>query len=456
MISHYMSKNIILNSHQIKPVEFMKNNHGLILYHSTGSGKTITSLIAMYQFKKDIIIIGPKSARKAFIDEINKLKYDMNKFKLFSYKKIKILTIEDSEILKDKCVIVDEAHNLRNENMNNLVLISALSQCYKIMLLTATPVINYLNDLSVLVNIVKKKEVLPTEKNVFEFLFINNYSLEIENEHILIDKIKNSISYYENINDDNYPKYEIIKKEIEMNNEQLNQYVNYVREIIYDKKIDKKNKIFDIDFSTLHGKKKNAFLSATRQLSNTIDGSSDFPKIKEIFNIIKKGPYPVIVYSNYLKNGIMPLMKLLLAYNITFKSITGGTNNDKITKIVNDYNAHQIQVLLLSSAGSESLDLKNTRQIHVMEPHWNEPRIKQVIGRAIRYKSHQQLNKKDRHVIIYKWICTFPENILSKTADEYLYELSNKKMEIFDKFKKIIVKMSIENNKKKYLQQKNE
>ena len=32
---------------------------------------------------------------------------------------------------------------------------------------------------------------------------------------------------------------------------------------------------------------------------------------------------------------------------------------------------------MISSAGTEGLDLKNIRQIHIMEPYWNEIRIKQ-------------------------------------------------------------------------------
>lgn len=55
-----------LNPYQIKPVEFMKNNRGLILYHSTGSGKTLTALYSVYQFNNDIIIIGTKSSKKFF------------------------------------------------------------------------------------------------------------------------------------------------------------------------------------------------------------------------------------------------------------------------------------------------------------------------------------------------------------------------------------------------------
>ena len=67
----------------------MKDNRGLILYHSTGSGKTITALAALYQFKRGIIIIGQKSSKKAFYDDIKKLGYDRSRFEFFTFTKIK-------------------------------------------------------------------------------------------------------------------------------------------------------------------------------------------------------------------------------------------------------------------------------------------------------------------------------------------------------------------------------
>ena len=48
----------------------MGKNDGLILYHSMGSGKTITSLAMVYQFKFPIIIISTKASRKNFHDDI--------------------------------------------------------------------------------------------------------------------------------------------------------------------------------------------------------------------------------------------------------------------------------------------------------------------------------------------------------------------------------------------------
>ena len=63
---------IKLLDYQIKCVNLIKNNFGLILYHSMGAGKTITSLSMVYQFKFPILIITTKASRKNFIDEDRK------------------------------------------------------------------------------------------------------------------------------------------------------------------------------------------------------------------------------------------------------------------------------------------------------------------------------------------------------------------------------------------------
>ena len=55
----------------------------------------------------------------------------------------------------------------------------------------------------------------------------------------------------------------------------------------------------------------NAFLNATRQISNTYEGNVDTPKLKRILQEIKKNPKPAIVYSNWIVNGITPLAKML-------------------------------------------------------------------------------------------------------------------------------------------------
>ena len=75
------------------------------------------------------------------------------------------------------------------------------------------------------------------------------------------------------------------------------------------------------------------------------------------------------------------------------------------------------RVFCITSAGAEGLSLKNVRAVHIMEPYWNEVRLKQVKGRAIRIGSHLDLPKKDQNVSIYTYISVFgPEAQRSKTG----------------------------------------
>lgn len=438
---------VTLKSHQKLPIKFMKFNFGLILYHSTGAGKTITSLVAMHQFNKHIIIIGPKSSKKAFLDEISKLQYDINQFTIYSFSKIKSIIFKNLDIFKNKCIIVDEAHHLRSQTKNNVFLSKLFHTCFKIMLLTATPIINYLNDIAPLINIVKrgKGDVFPTDRNLFNFFYFDEHSLTITNKPLISNKLRNTISHYEiKSNLKYYPNYKSHTIKIEMSSLQFEEYKNYLK-LVHDQP----SSLVDIDIlldfdMNLTKRKKNYFLSATRQLSNTLNSDINSPKILAIYKKIRKGAFPIIIYSNYLKNGIFTMAKKLNKHNISLQVITGSTTSDQINSVVNNYNKRMFNVLLISSAGSESLDLKNTRQIHIMEPHWNEAKIKQVIGRAIRYQSHSQLPIKQRFVDIYRWISIFPKPFKNQSADEYLTSISERKTQIYKTFKKIIIDSSIE------------
>lgn len=100
------------------------------------------------------------------------------------------------------------------------------------------------------------------------------------------------------------------------------------------------------------------------------------------------------------------------------------------------YNEGATRVLLLSAAGGEGLDLKETDEVHVMEPHWNDPVVQQVIGRAVRFRSHADTRTVVR---VLRYCSVLPRNleglappghrgvrnILYKmTADQVLRELT--------------------------------
>ena len=71
---------------------------------------------------------------------------------------------------------------------------------------------------------------------------------------------------------------------------------------------------------------------------------------------------------------------------------------------------HPTHVMLLSKAGCEGLDLKGVRDVVLLEPHFHTERIKQVVGRAVRFRSHSHLPPKERHVTIHHLLLCKPND----------------------------------------------
>ena len=450
---------IKLNPHQLIPIKYIQNSYGLILFHSPGSGKTITSLKMAEQFTSHkILIITTKSSIKAFQDDLIKINWNhtnntIRPIEFYTYKKFINTYTSNITLCDNKIVIIDEAHRLRNESRDMSLIISAVGSAYRLILLTATPIINSLSDIVPLVNMVKKKEVLSSNTQLFNFYYLDEEDeTKLTNITQLLNKMKCAISYYENVGQSSFPTVfsKIVK--VEMDPTQIIEYKKYVGQIILEKKIidvDKDVRLIDLEvnYKLLDKKKKNSFLSATRQLSNAVAKNIPTSKTQHIIKTLLSKPYkfPALVYSNYLEFGVFPIAKELEKQDISYKIISGVTSESKLDKIIDQYNQGKINVLLITSAGSESLDLKCTRQVHIMEPHWNDAKIRQVIGRAARYESHISLSIKEQIVEVYKWISIFPPYINYKTADEYLQDLSEKKDILFFELKKILIKASIEN-----------
>ncbi len=83
-----------------------------------------------------------------------------------------------------------------------------------------------------------------------------------------------------------------------------------------------------------------------------------------------------------------------------------------------DINKHgeYIQIMIISSAGAEGLSLTCVRQVHLLEPYWNYVRLDQVLGRAIRMRSHITLEKQDRNVEQYLYLSVLPEGTHIETV----------------------------------------
>jgi hypothetical protein len=73
----------------------------------------------------------------------------------------------------------------------------------------------------------------------------------------------------------------------------------------------------------------------------------------------------------------------------------------------NNREGQTCRVFCITSAGAEGISLKNVRAVHIMDPHWNEVRLKQVKGRAIRLGSHLDLPESERNVQIFTYLSVF-------------------------------------------------
>jgi hypothetical protein len=107
------------------------------------------------------------------------------------------------------------------------------------------------------------------------------------------------------------------------------------------------------------------------------------------------------------------------------------TNNDNIYKEdengnIIDVSGEIIKVVLISQAGSEGLDFKAIRQIHILEPWYNINRIEQIIGRGVRNFSHKDLPFKKRNVQIFLY-GTILDNSKEESADLYVYRVAETK-----------------------------
>uniref|UniRef100_A0A6C0CVE0 Helicase ATP-binding domain-containing protein n=1 Tax=viral metagenome TaxID=1070528 RepID=A0A6C0CVE0_9ZZZZ len=89
------------------------------------------------------------------------------------------------------------------------------------------------------------------------------------------------------------------------------------------------------------------------------------------------------------------------------------TNSDNI-------NGNRVKVVLISRAGSEGIDLKCIRQVHIMDPWYNMNRVEQIIGRAVRNSSHKELEFEKRNVEIFMY-GTILEDDEEESADLYVY-----------------------------------
>lgn len=104
------------------------------------------------------------------------------------------------------------------------------------------------------------------------------------------------------------------------------------------------------------------------------------------------------------------------------------------------------KVLLGSRVAGEGIDFKRIRQVHILEPWYNQAKIDQIEGRAIRNGSHRDLPPEERNVEVFKY-CIIPPKIKDdgiETIDEHDYRISEDKDKKIKKVAYILKQIAID------------
>lgn len=519
-----------LQPHQQAALDFFLHspNRGILLNHGTGSGKTLTAIAIAEHLKryKECIIIAPKSLHDNFRKSLKQYssKIDESRYRYVSsnasnmIKKIETTTDDITGVdvkslrLDNKLIIMDEAHNLTvgmsNGSKNATALYEMLMRAKgcKIVLLTASGIINNIFEMIIALNICKGyirtedgelTTLLPESEDDFIRYFIDEKAMKMKNIDKLRNRIRGLVSYKgdlferevlpfypmlsSRIKQENYPDRLPIKLElVNMSNLQYGAYEQArekerleTRQAIVGSGREKGKRIVlggELKRISTFGKS-TSYRIKSRQLSNVYepeginineDIATYAPKIKSIGDKLKAGT-KTLIYSNFVKAGVNAMASYLehigyMRYDPSkpldnsihgyYGIYSGEVSTDDRTATLMEYNKQNspLTVLLISSSGAEGLSTKGTRVVHILEPYWNIERVFQVMARGIRYKSHEHLPENEQNVQVHIYLAVPPKGVKpkEKTTDLFIFTESVRKYEINQEMIRLMASVSIE------------
>lgn len=415
--------NLKVNSHQREAINIINKQRSLLVVHGTGSGKTLTAVIASQCFldahpRGRAIFVGPTALQENFKKEMDRYGVENdNKYEIYSYSKFLYRAKAGNNVVcSNTILIIDEAHNLRNPSGETYqAVIQCAHKASKVLLLTATPFINSMMDFIPLINLLHSKTIIGTRKEykngeVSAYISPKVTDLNID---LLREYLKDKVHYIERPTDKSkYPTRIDHNLDIRM------------RKSYYDKYIKMMNKM-QIDGDVFDDPKR--FYNGYRRAVNKIGGYMS-AKLRGCIPYIKG---KTVIYSNWIGYGIEPLVKLLKRYKFSYLIFSGSTSAKERKQIIKEFNEGDSDVLVITKAGGEGLDLKGVQSIFVLDPPWNDSALQQIIGRAIRYESHIHLPKYKRKVNVYMARLVSPKgNDITMSGDTILYGFVDTKREI--------------------------
>ena len=485
-----------LRDYQIKAIRFINNpsQKSLLVVHGTGMGKTLTALTATQCYldanpKDKVVVVSPASLVGNFSKEmtkyggrlsehynfysftkftslnrsVNKTPFDVyygdeidafvdlhrdengyetsdeirymmskhfneevkNSTDFEEYKKrANEINFKDSYDCRNTMVIIDEAHNLRNMGSRYDAIFKCVAQSKKLLLLTATPFVNGLHDFVPLINLLYRDEnIIKRGSKIPATLKTRDKFLKSLN--VIFDYLKGKVTFLNEKNSEFFPVVKMHKKEIDMTPEFFKKYETA---LISDR---------------TYGDAPEVFFNGFRRAVNSV-GAEEYinQKLDIITDLINKGNQ-TLIFTNWIEAGVLVLEQTFGENDIPYAIISGEILASTRIEIVEQFNNKKFQVLIITLAGSEGLDLKEVRDVIILDPVWNPAVMEQIIGRAVRFRSHMKLPLSERRVDVYNLILKTPKDAIIPSGDEILYSIIDEKREQLGEVNKMLKNASI-------------
>jgi hypothetical protein len=387
-------------------------------------------------------------------------------YTIYSYNKFVDLIKQKKIKLKNTLLIIDEIHNMISETGSyyELVydLVMSAPKDFRLVIMSATPIFDKPIEIALTMNLLNRANQMPTGAEFYETFLEPVYSpkgitYEVKNLDIFKSYIKGYISYYKGAPSYVFPKTELHFVRCPMSDLQYKIYKKIIRSESPEQ--EQISEISDIS---------NSFFIGTRMVSNFVypnkrmnkEGwdsldDDDFsstnikeysPKFARILRRIKRCEGTVFVYSNFKGyGGIKPFVRLLeqhhfknYADNGVGKKRFAVWSGDQKPEYKEDIKAifnkkenkdgNMIKVIIGSSSIKEGVSFLRVQEVHLLEQYWNWSRMDQIMGRAIRFCSHKDVEPDKRLVKVYMYLATHPE--LPMSIDEKILQIAIRKQKI--------------------------
>jgi ERCC4-related helicase len=458
---------------------------GYIAAHGTGTGKTVSAVGVMERLIEEkkarrALVVAPAGIRKNFADGVAK----------FSHSKAEIISRPTDEVAPDTnyvvvsyeafrrdpeafidayapdVLIADEFHRAVNDSsITSKAIEYARSRIPIAIGLTASIAQNEPADVAPLVNLISGGTAPVKSKKEFNKRYVKRvptgqrgvFGGQVRERKIvkpgrLYNEIGPHIHYIEDLNATEKPPKEVRDVAVPMSKEQVKIYNMAMRGV--DPTIQRK-----ISLGMVLSKQEtmNVFtrLMRARQISNSIHianqdlpleaAAERTPKIKKIMDDVQTHldetpDGKVIVYTNLVRGGVDVISAGLKARGIDHGIFAGksmqGMTESRRQQDVEDYQAGEKRVIIITGAGAEGLSLGNTTMVALADGHYNPERMNQAMARGIRAGGQAHRPQAERKVIVNRYVSSIPKSFWQrmtfqdqhkKSVDQWVYTTADRK-----------------------------